>query len=296
MAGLQPPPPRHRMSEGARRVVLALYPPVVRERYGDEIADLLTASQRPWRDLADTAWCGLTERVTTVGPTELRATGRHLWTTVRTTLLVALSLAVLLALLMVIPFAAVPLAALLGWLAGRRLRPWWLPVTLGVGLAVAALTGMPEAFGGGLGSPGARAFLAIGLGGTVAVALLTAGLAGVTRLSDPARRWLVAVVCVVGALTTVELASITYVLGHFTPAEAPRGHALQWYLSAMTPLPMNLGGVRPDDPDRLGAGFHVPDALEALPGLVSVVLAFVAAGTYAARRKAVDDMVTASRR
>ncbi|MFG2040660.1 hypothetical protein [Dactylosporangium sp. NPDC048998] len=44
------------------RLVLALYPRAVRDRYGAEIADLLAHSRRPVRDLADVARCALAER------------------------------------------------------------------------------------------------------------------------------------------------------------------------------------------------------------------------------------------
>ncbi|GAA2601358.1 hypothetical protein GCM10010399_35240 [Dactylosporangium fulvum] len=46
----------------AIRLVLALYPRPVRDRYGPEIADLLTHSRRPVRDLANVARCALAER------------------------------------------------------------------------------------------------------------------------------------------------------------------------------------------------------------------------------------------
>jgi hypothetical protein len=46
----------------AARLVLALYPRPVRERYGAEITDLLAHSRRPVRDLADVARCALAER------------------------------------------------------------------------------------------------------------------------------------------------------------------------------------------------------------------------------------------
>ncbi|WP_213450860.1 hypothetical protein [Rhizomonospora bruguierae] len=47
----------------ARPDHLALYPATVRERYGDEIAELLAASDTPARDLADTARCALRDRL-----------------------------------------------------------------------------------------------------------------------------------------------------------------------------------------------------------------------------------------
>lgn len=58
------------MSPGGRRslptwliaAVLTVYPPVLRDRYGPEIADLLRESRRPWHDLTNVAWNALLER------------------------------------------------------------------------------------------------------------------------------------------------------------------------------------------------------------------------------------------
>ncbi|HCT77587.1 MAG TPA: hypothetical protein DGG94_14455 [Micromonosporaceae bacterium] len=49
------------------RVLLACYPREVRDRYGEEIADLLKNSTTPWRDSVDVLRSGLTERVTNAG-------------------------------------------------------------------------------------------------------------------------------------------------------------------------------------------------------------------------------------
>jgi hypothetical protein len=46
------------------RYAVTIYPRRIRERYGDEIADLLATSQRPVRDLADVTRCALMDRVT----------------------------------------------------------------------------------------------------------------------------------------------------------------------------------------------------------------------------------------
>jgi hypothetical protein len=48
---------------GLVRATLALYPAAVRERYGQEVSDLLASSPTPLRDVADVAWCALTERM-----------------------------------------------------------------------------------------------------------------------------------------------------------------------------------------------------------------------------------------
>jgi hypothetical protein len=51
---------------------LALYPPHVRRRYGEEIVDLLAHSPRPWRDLTNVAWNATLERFGTVRRAPLR--------------------------------------------------------------------------------------------------------------------------------------------------------------------------------------------------------------------------------
>lgn len=51
---------------------LAVYPPHVRERYGEEIADLLDHSPRPWRDLTNVAWNATLERIGSVRRAPLR--------------------------------------------------------------------------------------------------------------------------------------------------------------------------------------------------------------------------------
>ncbi|MER7006227.1 hypothetical protein ABT297_24720 [Dactylosporangium sp. NPDC000555] len=56
----------------AARLVLALYPRPVRDRYGPEIADLLAHSRRPGRDLADVARSALAEHRQALTYTRLR--------------------------------------------------------------------------------------------------------------------------------------------------------------------------------------------------------------------------------
>lgn len=57
--------------------VLALYSPAVRERYGEEIADLLEQSRTPARDLADVTWSALTDRMEKLVTADLPATLRR---------------------------------------------------------------------------------------------------------------------------------------------------------------------------------------------------------------------------
>lgn len=52
--------------------VLAVYPPALRDRYGPEIADLVSGSGRPWRDLTDVIWNATLERIGSVRRAPLR--------------------------------------------------------------------------------------------------------------------------------------------------------------------------------------------------------------------------------
>lgn len=210
----------------ATRVALALYPPHVRERYGEEIEDLLAASPRPWRDLADVARCGLDEQFATISPrAAARQAGRALWAAV----LILFALPLFGCLLLFAPPLAAAVAAVGGYALGVRAWAWWLPPLGAVGfvLAVAMAPGIAEVLGGGLADKDARGFLMLGLAGTVGLVALAAGLR---------RRWWVVAVCVAGALVTMELSTIWYVSSCLTPAEAPRSHALAWYLSGMVPM------------------------------------------------------------
>ncbi|BCB74975.1 hypothetical protein GCM10022251_75420 [Phytohabitans flavus] len=47
------------------RLVMALYPAPVRDRYGAELTDLLAHSTRPWRDAVDVGRCALADRAAT---------------------------------------------------------------------------------------------------------------------------------------------------------------------------------------------------------------------------------------
>lgn len=50
-----------RLTAWASRAVVAVYPQHIRERYGEEIVDLLLASPTPARDLANVVWCATWE-------------------------------------------------------------------------------------------------------------------------------------------------------------------------------------------------------------------------------------------
>jgi hypothetical protein len=92
--------------------VLAVYPPRVRERYGEEIAGLLHRSERPWRDLANVTWNAALERIGSVRGAPLRPY------VVRMGALLAAPLLFYPALLVALPVAAI-LSGLVGALVGQ---------------------------------------------------------------------------------------------------------------------------------------------------------------------------------
>lgn len=60
------------------RVVLALYPPVVRDRYGEEISSLLESSPTPQRDLLNVFWHALMDRTEYAVTLTWRRTPRYM--------------------------------------------------------------------------------------------------------------------------------------------------------------------------------------------------------------------------
>ncbi|MDI1463626.1 hypothetical protein QEZ54_21825 [Catellatospora sp. KI3] len=274
-------------------LALALYPRRIRDRYGDEIAGLLRDSPRPWRDLADVAWCALGDRITHRAETFTMARART--TALRTAWLLA-SPAALTAVLaafmaaagpllllaerftrvdehaahtayavMVLPAAA--LAALLGARTGRRgvARPWLaVPAAMAVGLV--AIASVPDA-GQILGEhTGASA---------AAIALWAAGTAVLARLGLALRgrwRWPVQVL---GALAVLELATMAYVLISLDAVRAPRQYAPLWYPTAMTA--QDSGVVD-------GAYLQLADVIKILPAMLTVCTVFVLAVSAAAAK------------
>ncbi|MBV1850869.1 hypothetical protein [Catellatospora tritici] len=278
-------------------LVLALYPRRIRDRYGDEIADLLRDSPRPWRDLADVTWCALGDRVSHRAETITMARVRT--TALRTAWLLA-SPAALTAVLvafmamtgpalflterftrvdqqavqsayaaMVLPAAV--LAGLLGAWTGRLgvARPWLaVPAAMAVGLV--AIAAVPDA-GQILGEhTGASA---------TAIVLWAAGTAALARLDLALRerggpRWAARTV---GALVVLELATMTYVLVSLDPVRAPRQHALLWYPSAMTALDSGLVD---------GAYLQLADVIKVLPAMLTMCTVFALTVTAWTRESA----------
>ncbi|BCJ75581.1 hypothetical protein CS0771_51250 [Catellatospora sp. IY07-71] len=276
------------------RAVLALYPRRVRERYGDEIADLLTNSPRPWRDLADVARAALGERLSggraALGEARARTV---LWHLVRLMLMPAALTVVLVALtaaagpvlfladrwvdaergasvayaVMVLPAAlpAWPAGLLLGRCA-RLAAPWLaVPVALALGLLViAAVPGFGMVLGESL--PGAAAAIAVWCAGTAALA----------RWSGALSRVRAAAVRVFGTVLLLQAATIAYVLTALAPGRAPRHLAAWWFPSA-------ISGVDPGLVD--GAYLQLSDAIKFLPAVLAVCTVFALTVTAVTRTR-----------
>ncbi|GHJ46819.1 hypothetical protein Cs7R123_41610 [Catellatospora sp. TT07R-123] len=268
-------------------LVLALYPRGIRERYGDEIADLLHDSTRPWRDLADVTWCALGDRVThraeTITMARARTTAlRAAWLLASPAALTAVLVAFMAAAgpalflaerftrvdehaahtayaVMVLPTAA--LAALLGAWTGRRgvARAWLtVPVAMALGLvAIASVPGAGQILGEHTGASAAA--IALWAAGTAALARLSPapGERGRGRWRRPAQ--------VLGALAVLELATMAYVLISLDQVRAPRHYALLWYPAAMTNL--DRGVVD-------GAYLQLADVIKFLPAMLTVCTVF----------------------
>ncbi|MFC6020275.1 hypothetical protein ACFP2T_29410 [Plantactinospora solaniradicis] len=280
--------------------VLALYPRPIRERYGPEIADLLTHSPTPVRDLADVTWCALWDRVVRGAQALSMARARTGVLALARLLLIPLGLTIALLVLMVATGPVLNLMVALGidvertasmihslsllpvgllaWWLGRRLgrtgavpAAWALaPTALAVGLlAIAALPGVGVVLGE---TPGSS---------TLAVLCWSAGTAVTCRLlrtaverGRVARAWLTGVV---GGLVLLTLSTIGYVWSSIDAVRAPRGSAPYWYLSA-------ISGIDPGLVDN--TYLQLSDAVALLPSALTActVYAFGLTGSVVARR------------
>ncbi|WP_155368669.1 hypothetical protein [Catellatospora vulcania] len=268
------------------RAVLALYPPAVRERYGDEIAELLHDSPRPGRDLADTAWCALRDRLThrteTMTMAQARAAG---WTVLR---LIAVPPALGLLMLGLISAmiavanqarlyefgdhmyaAATLLAVPPAWLLGRwlvRIRPipavaFVVPVAVGLGVAaIAAVPGLGQAMGEVL-SASLTAVVCWTAGG----ALLAYTLRVLLRRGRPAGAW---VVGLAGGLLLPAAATAVYVLAALPAERAPRRFAPLWWASSISGWDPGLV----DDAYR-----QLEDVIKLLPQMLTLCTVFLLA-------------------
>ncbi|GAA1750592.1 hypothetical protein [Luedemannella helvata] len=278
------------MRERLIRAVLALYPAAMRERYGDEIADLLARSHRPGHDLVDAARAGLTERAGALTWPHLRKAAKTVGMLIvvpvalGSCMVAAITVAVVAvgtispaaphgAVIVCQSLAAAPVALLA--------RRWALRLGRSVLVAAPAVV-VPAALG--------ATILAMALGPAVvlpgdavsdvlrsygsAVAVWATALIGTaltanrvrTRFGARAAGW----VAVVGAFVALELATITNVLASTDATHAPRGRALLWF-------PAAIGGL--DD--------AVTEAAGVLPIMLTLCSVFTLVLTAAlARRQA----------
>ncbi|MFJ8580922.1 hypothetical protein [Micromonospora sp. NPDC093277] len=234
------------------RAVLALYPAAIRERYGDEIAELLTASDTPARDLADTARCALRDRLTHRTETMTVAQARTAAVTLIKLVIAPFAFGVLLLALLTTaglladvtgaheaaPYGyalAVALAAASMWWFGRsvaRSEPIVaaavvVPVALALGVAgISAVPHVGDVLGevraGSLAAAACWAVGAAGLGWAVSVLL---------RHGRRAAAWISSGL---GALLLLDAVTAVYVFTALPPERAPRHNAPLWYLSTMS--------------------------------------------------------------
>lgn len=275
------PPARSRLI----RAVLALYPRRVRDRYGDEISEMLAHSPRPGRDLADVAWCALADRgasltVSHARPHLLRLTGllaAPLAFGVALATLASVAVAVL-GLVegfgyrlgyrladVAIAASVVPVAAGTVWLArrtGRRATiaapTFVVPTALTLGtIAVASLPYWGQALG--------EIWWATLVSSLCWYAATLALGAGGTALMRRARTRAAWTITALGGLAVLDLTCTVYVLLVHHSYGLPASSAFSAY-------PVLITGA---DPGLVGdpAG-QVAEALKGLPALLTVSTAF----------------------
>ncbi|MFE9960478.1 hypothetical protein [Micromonospora sp. NPDC005299] len=256
------------------------------ERYGDEIAELLAASDTPVRDLADTARCALRDRLIqrteTMTVAQAATAGFTLIKLVvapfafGVLLLVLLSTAGLLADVTggheTAPYGytlAVALAAASMWWFGRwmaRSEPMVaaavvVPVALALGVAgISAVPHVGDVLGevraGSLAAVVCWAVGATGLGWAVSVLL---------RRGRRVAAWLSSGM---GALLLLDAVTAVYVVTALPPERAPRHDAPLWYLSTMSWW----------DPGLVdGAYRQLEDSIKMLPPVLTMCTVFLLA-------------------
>jgi hypothetical protein len=249
--------------------VLALYPPAVRERYGEEITDLLEHSGTPVRDLADVAWAALTDRVekllTTDIPEALRRAPRRP-TVAAVTVLACLAVPLL-------GFSTVPSAIVLVGLAAGMLcatrgcgfRP--AAVVAGLVLALFTLPHLVQLLGGSIER---RAEMASTATFVAAAAALAASVVALLRRN---RRTAALTAAVIGGATVLPLTSTMLVL--ISGAE-PAGNPWLAYWVSMLPY---RGWSEDGGAEFVGVLF---DALIWYPALHTFCLSFLMAFCFRA--------------
>ncbi|MGC4747888.1 hypothetical protein ACLQ28_19855 [Micromonospora sp. DT201] len=250
----------------------------MRDRYGEEIAEMLADSPRPVRDLADVAWCALADRRENFAVPRLRVRDLGLVTMLAAPIaFTAAYFAVLLAITILLNTRheivqlitnVIMLApmAFLAFVWGRQLRPTRpiavFNVVVPAALAIVFLSlimiapdhqfyGLVEGRGGSEWVPDTLAAVSW-CAGLIVLALATASL----RKREHYR--IAIIVGVVGAFAVMELSTVVHVLSLLNGQEAPREYALLWYPAAISGGDFGLG--------RPGA------ALGGAVGSVSVVL------------------------
>ncbi|MFC7247120.1 hypothetical protein ACFQO7_31985 [Catellatospora aurea] len=276
------------MSPRLVRGVLAVYPRSIRERYGDEVADMLVHSPRPARDLADVAWCALSDRLSQRPETMTMAEARSRTFTLATimaapvvfgaALLVALS-AVIMVFNNVDPGAGyqtvaiasaamlVPVALLALWWGRRMGRTRLiaapgLVVPLALAAAVTLVWTVPSI-------PMAGESLGESLLATIpATATWCLGLMGLITVRAKLReggRLMAVLVTAFGGLMVLELSTIANVLSVLDAHAAPRKDALWWY-------PATISGY---DPGLVfGTNDMLHDAVGVLPAVLTLCTVF----------------------
>ncbi|MFI7213745.1 hypothetical protein [Micromonospora maritima] len=284
------------------RAVLALYPAAIRERYGDEIAELLAASDTPARDLADAARCALRDRLTQRPETMSAARARTAAVTLIKLVVAPFAFSVLLLALLVTaglladvtgaheaaPYGytgAVALAVASMWWFGRwmaRTVPIVaaavvVPAALALGVAgISAVPPVGEVLGdvraGSLAAVACWAIGATGLGWAVSVLL---------RRGRRAAAWLSSGM---GALLLLDAVTAVYVFTALPPERAPRHNAPLWYLSTVSWW----------DPGLVdGAYRQLEDSIKLLPPVLTMCTVFLLAvvGVTASRRRSAASSV-----
>jgi hypothetical protein len=266
-------------------LVLTLYPRRVRDRYGAEITELLTHSPTPVRDLADVAWCALTDRgasltMSRARPHLLRLTGLLAAPLAFGVALAALAGAALSVLGflegfgyrvgyrladVVIAASVVPVAVATAWLARRSGRrehiaaPVFVVPTAMV-LGIVALASLPY-LGEALGETW-WATLVSSLCWYAAMLALAASGAALIQRARTGAAWMV---MVLGGLAILELTCTVYALLVHRSYGLPSSSAFSAY-------PVVITGI---DPGLVGdPGGQLAEALKGLPALITVCTTF----------------------
>lgn len=297
--------------------VVRLYPRAIRDRYGEEITDLLTASPTPVRDLADVARCALSDRISQQTETMRMDRARAVALTLVTLLLIPLGLMIP---LMMLGSVLAPLQFSLGGLGtslGRAESPaygilavlpvgllaWWLGRRLGrTGKIVAGWAVVPVALAVSMiamaSVPGAGMILGETPSSSVLATLCWC--AGITALGLLLRNLLergrVASAWIAGTgvgLIVLTLSTATYVLSGGSMIGLPPGLDIP----PDNPYPIAvvsreqahywylglISGIYPDEAGLAGGFMLLSDAAKALPAVHTLctvfTLALIAAAT-----------------